>query len=141
MDEEIVDVIDAGVASLTKGTNLFYGPFKPADNRGTSTVPGLACFVFISGGVAPEHWCNGNSGGALKRIALQILVRGPKGTSNDYKTGIDLAEEVHTTVDIATTATSLTAGVRAQQSGPIYLGEDNQGYHQWSINVIAFKEV
>ena len=136
LDEEVVDVINANVAALTKGTNLFYGPIRPPGNG----IPNKCVFAFINGGNPPESYCDGGAGVSLKQPNVQVMIRSDKGSSDDYGGGSELANDVWEAIHDQSTATGLTYGIKCQQSGPNYLGKDPQDQHIWSINAIVFKE-
>jgi hypothetical protein len=127
---DVVSLLDA-LSSLTRGTNLFRGP----ERAPSTAVPSQAVFVLVSGGPASEAYADGTN---VERAysALQIIVRS---NPNDYSGGDTLARQVRAALHHASVPGYLD--LRAMQSEPIYLGEDEAGSHRWSINVECWREV
>ena len=134
-EEDLVTVIAAGVGWLTTGTNLFAGPVRPVDK---THIPGRAVFVFPSGGIRPEAFLGETE--AMRRSGIMIRTRGNhSSTANAYKTALSDARAVRDVVHYA--SLSGYFDVRAEQSEPIYIGEDDAGHPEFSINLtVQFKE-
>lgn len=124
-DQDVVSFLNTNVASLTTGTNLFYGPVRPPDNY----VPSEAVFCLKTGGFPPEAVLGKSLENHIKSV--QIRVRGDK---MDYSSGQTLADSIR---DAFLGATNVTGyfDTRLMQTEPNYLGVDQDGHHEWSINV------
>ena len=130
-EEDLVAIINSNVAWATSGTNLFYGPVRPGD---TTNYPVRAVFVMPSGGVAPEAFLGQSY--AMRRSSLQIRTRG---VARDFNAALADARAIRDVVHYASDSDYLD--FRVQQSEPIYLGPDEAGNHEFSINVEAqFRE-
>ena len=130
IDDAIVDTIAAAIGSLTKGTNIFTGPLRPAGGQ----VPGKAVFVLAQGGPGPTFY----SGDAhsLREPAVQIMCRGESGEGG-LSDAQAQADAVYTVVEDFTPAGSI--GALVVESIPNYLGSDEQGRHLHSINLRTWK--
>lgn len=129
VDEAVVDVIDAAVASLTKNTNLFMGPMREADDL----VPTKAVFVNTTGGSPPQVYNDGGAGDNLQMPGVQIMVRSDPGKHDPGKV---LKDEVYAAVRKCTPAG--TIGAEADQSAPFTLGQDERGSFLWSMNLTVY---
>lgn len=130
-EQDIVSAINTGVAAFTTGTNLFYGPVRPADQ---DNYPSRACFVFPSGGVEPEAFLGQTY--AMRRSSIQIRTRGNR---QDFAGALVDARAVRDAVHQSPSASYLDW--RVMQSEPIFLGPDEAGHPEFSINVEAqFRE-
>lgn len=116
---------------LTTAANLFTGPPRAA---GTQGVPDAAVFVLATGGPPPQ----GSFGQTEKLLThrVQVVVRGAPG---DYTSAGDVARAVCTRLHDFVPAGWLYA--RAQESEPLYMGEDEAGRHEWSTNVELLRHV
>lgn len=133
VDENIVDVLAAAGIGLTKGTNLFMGP-----GRGISDeIPAKSVFVLASGGPPPLIHLNGGSVPDTKEPACQIIIRGEH---KAFSAGQTLARAVYAAIHKSSPADNVAGSCLAQQSEPIYIGEDEQGFPGWTINVLLFRE-
>lgn len=131
----IAQKIDTDVAGLTLGDNLFAGPIRGADDVGG--VAHKAVFVTASGGLFSEPLHDDNRR-TLRRPGVQIRIRSDQG-AGAFQTGQQLARDVYDTVDQDPPAG--ICDVRALDSAPSYLGEDEDGHHEWSINLSLLLEV
>lgn len=113
-----------GVGGLVTGTNLFKGPVKPSN-----VTPAKSVFVQASGGPAPEHY---RASTEVRRRGVQVRVRSD-GDARDA--GQTLAELVLATLHGAAPAGYIR--VESTTSQPLYLGENEAGQHEWSINLFA----
>jgi hypothetical protein len=124
-DSDLVTYLDAQVGALTIGTNLFAG--KPRAIK--PTVADKAVFVLSSGGPEPQAFCSGTS---VEERDSSVSVR-VRSDGADFSGGQTLARLVRDTVHHSTIAGY--KDVSAQQAEPIYIGEDDDGHHEWSVNV------
>jgi hypothetical protein len=125
MSTAAVDVathIGATVAGFTYLTNVFDGPVRPVP-----AAPAKAVFVLATGGPPPEARIGETQ--ADRFPALQIRTRGDK---NDFAGGLADARAVRDAVHYAPLAGWVD--VRVQETEPNYLGEDNNGHPEWSVN-------
>lgn len=130
LDIAVCDVIDTATASLTKGVNLFASPLRPEGNG----IPGEACFVYSWGGPAPQVYNDGGAGKNLNLIDCQITLRW---TSDSPKAGDDLAAVLYNALRKSTPTGTIAA--EAQNSAPLYLGQDDKGHHVWTINLRLYE--
>lgn len=79
-------------------------------------------------------FADGNAGANLRVPSVIIRVRS---TRHDYSSGSVLKEEIYSALERA--VPSDTIGITPSQSSPIYLGEDEEGHHEWSINIRGYK--
>lgn len=132
-DLDIVNRLDSQVASLTKNTNLFRSKVRAISGQ----IPSVAAFCLASGGPPPQGYADGT---AINRrySGVQIRVVALANTDNNFKTGQDLAKECRDAVHHA--ALSGYIDVRVLETEPIYIGENNDRHHEWSINVELWHE-
>ena len=129
-EEDVVAAINTGIAWATTGTNLFYGPVRPAGDE----YPSRCIFVVPTGGAAPEAFLGQSY--AYRRSALQIRTRGDR---QDYNAALADARAIRDVVHYA--VLSGYVDCRVQNTEPIPLGTDEAGHHEFSINVITeFRE-
>lgn len=127
VDEAIVDVIAAAIGSLTKGDNLLMGPVRPA----ATGEPTLACFVLKSGGRPIEPYAGGDTVSDDEFVSVQIRLRGDRKKFGDGQT---LAKQILDAVHKSNPTDCLPDSTLAIQAEPIYIGEDEQGNPEWSMN-------
>ena len=113
----------------TGSWNIYY------DRGDLPTNPDQVILITETGGMAPELLHDGNYD---INPSMQVRVRAkPK----DYATGIGKAEAILTllhgkaNVTIGSTSYKL---IRAQSS-PLYLGNDERGRHEWTVNFLIQK--
>ena len=130
---DVATYIASNVGSLTLGTNCFAGPIKKVSTG--SGIPHTAVFVIGTGGFPKEAFIDGGSKGGLSKPTVQVLIRSDK---NDLSGGLTLAESVMAVVDMGPPTASY-AESRSTTSDPIYIGTDETGHHEWSINLTLTK--
>ena len=122
-DLDLATAIATRVGTLTLGTNIFAGPVRPS--------PDEAVFVLASGGAGPIPYRETDTGGGpdqLRRHAVQVFVRS---ANEDYAGGAALSRVVRNALDCREPTGYVD--VRARQD-PIYLEQDDEGRHRWSLN-------
>ena len=127
---DIATGVASSVGSLTLGTNCFAGPIRDAGEG----IPNTAVFVVGTGGFPVEAYLDGGSKGGLEKPTVQILVRSDR---NDFSGGVTLADSVLAAIDMTPPTGYVEA--RTTTSDPIYIGTDDTGHHEWSINVTLTK--
>lgn len=137
-DEEALARHIATELSLTLRRQVFTGPVRPvAENQ---TTPGAvragAVFCLGTGGLQDIPFVDGGQGGAERRPTVQVFVRS---TPDDYDAGRKLADDVFSAVDKSPPAGYFDC--RASGSAPFYVGKDDEGHHEWSINVLLKQQV
>ena len=117
---DIATELDGAGISLTLGINLFTGPFRDASARVTRNS------VFVKGlpGGIPERTMGQSD--EIRSPLVSVQVRNTSFNGGDTKVR-DIQETLTAVVisgylDIAT-----------QQSEPLYIGQDNEGLHMWSM--------
>lgn len=120
----LADLIDgAGVASL--GGNLFVGLVRPVSD----VIPAEAVFVMGTDGLPADRFFA--QADEVRYPTVQIRIRSP-----DYESGYKLARDVYNVCQ-----SSLPVGFKdvvARQSEPIYLAQDENKNHGWSLNFDLF---
>jgi hypothetical protein len=129
-DADIVTLLDSAVGSLTAGTNLFRGKRRPVGPY----IPGESVFCLSTGGPGPEAYADGTSIEEF-HSAVDVSVRSDK---DDFDGGQTLARAVRTAINHATIAGYID--VRIGTSDPLYIGEEDSGFHLWTINVEMWHE-
>ena len=126
--EPDVDLVTylASQVPLCVGENLFAGPVQPADPD--DLIAHKAVFVVATGGIQPFA-LHGDCE-SIRRSNLQVRVRGEK---EAYTEGLLLAREVAAAVDLAPITGYID--VRILDTEPNYLGQDDEGHPEWSVNV------
>ena len=122
--EDIVDYIDANIASLTAGTNLFIGPTRQV----SELFPSEAVFVLPTGGFAPDGFIGMDT--QIWNFGIQVRVRW---TKDFWRDGYELASEIRDLLHYSSISDSID--VRVNESEPNYIGEDSEGNPEWTINV------
>lgn len=118
---------DAGL-SLTLGTNLFRGKMRAYE---AESFPRECVACEAAGGPAPQDYCNGNTHTPQMRDpVVQVMVRGD---ARDYSGGETLARAVWDSLH--DNPPSGYIHMRCMNATPLYVGEDEDGSHLWSINV------
>lgn len=123
-DTDVVALL-TGSLGLVAGTNLFAGPVRAP---GTG-VPDKAVFVLATGGAPPIPYMDGTLQD-YQRSIVQIRVRSDL---EDFPTGQTLARSVRDFLH-KITGTSYT-DIRVRETEPNYLGPDELGHHEWSVNL------
>lgn len=135
-DEVMVDVIDAALASVTKGVNLLAGPRTAYDLKSLG-IPHEAVFVEASGGVRSRA-IKGGPDERAPQCVVRIRSKGP-GSPTAFATGQQLARDVLNAVDQNPPAD--WCEFRAFDSHPSYEGKDDDGHHEWSFVVEVIVDV
>lgn len=127
LDLSIVTILDASVASLTFGTNLFRG--KGRAKRG------LSVNVLLTGGAEGIALTGGES---LQTPEATVMIRSDK---DDADGGQALAIEIYNVLHL--TPDAAFARIKCLQSAPIHFTERNTGEELWTINIegatVAFR--
>ncbi len=123
-DKALADFLETDIAELTKGTNLFRGPVRAA----VGVIPSRAVFVLSTGGLDPEAF-NGELN-TIQRPSIQIRIRGDR---EGFEDGQDLARRIRSSAHYATLTDYID--VRVADGDPNYLGQDDDGHPEWSVNV------
>lgn len=116
------------VLTYAAAGNLLTGPVRAADHL----VDNLAVFVLGTGGGAPEPYLGDGPNENLWRARVQVTVRG---ALDAFEQGEGLARACLAELHLA--EPSGYVSVRAQESVPNYLGQDERGCHLWTVNFVA----
>jgi hypothetical protein len=122
----------AASLGLVVGTDVFTGQVRGvSDNQSLpGAVKDRAVFVLLTGGLADVPIIDGGNAGREARPTVQIWVRG---NPRDYDGGRTLSSQVYAAIDKRPPSGYFEA--RATSSAPIYVRQDDQEHHEWSINV------
>ena len=128
-DLDIATFVDANDVALTFGTNLFRGKVRAHDKSGF--IPVNSVWVLSSGGRATETWLRANaSNRRFFQSTVQVRIRS---NQREFLTGqtqaVGLRDLLHDAVIVN------YISVKTNESEPIYLSEDNDGIHHWSLNL------
>jgi len=117
--------------TLATGTNLFSGPER-ANKVG---VPSNSVFVRNSGGMPATPYFANSPQGDDRQSSLQVIVRS---NPNDYGGGSIFARDVFALIQRAAVSgpSSNYIYCLCRQSDPVYVGQNDQALHQFSINVL-----
>ncbi len=117
---DVATELDGAGISLTLGTNLFTGPFREVSPR----VPKDSVFIKGLPGGLPERTM-----GQVDEIRSPLVSVQVRNTSfNGGDTKVRAIQETLTGVVIAG-----YLDIATQQSEPLYIGQDNEGLHLWSM--------
>jgi hypothetical protein len=117
----------ATAVGMTLGTNVF--------NGGVREIDGRVIFCLCHGGQFPDDIV-GNLVQSYQRPRVQIRIREDQ---ENFGSGETLARSVRDSVHLKVPAGYIDC--RAVESSPLYLGQDDFGRHEWSINVeLTIKE-
>lgn len=117
---DLAQVIEsAGVATL--GVNMFTGLVRPV----SQVIPAECIFVRASDGVAANRFFSQID--EVRYPAVQIRVRSPS-----YEQGLKLVRNIYKACQSSRPVGYMD--VRAMQSEPIYLEQDDNRNHQWALN-------
>ena len=137
VESDIATQIAANVAALTLGTNCFYGPVRPISAK--DGIPGQAVFAAIVAPSAQPIPMRGTDAGTgpdqIRAHRVQIMIRSKH---EDYAGGVALARSVRD--GICYRPPSGYDDIEPVQSAPLYLGKDDKGHHEWSLNIDALTE-
>lgn len=131
-DVEVKTLLDAVASpeSLASGYTLFLGPEQPVEDG----YERVCVFVLDTGGGSSERFLGTSTD--YRTHSIQVVVRA---NHYDYTGGQALAAACWSKLNCA----SISGYVYClpQQSGPAYVGEDEQRMHRWSINVTLARTV
>jgi hypothetical protein len=120
-----------GGVALVSGGNVFTGPVRPADvAEGPGYTPTQAIFCLGTGG--PPQLPFLGTGDNLIEASVQVRIRSSPGAAA-FSGGQALARAV-----LACLQQHIPTGYISflvQDSHPNYLAQDEQGCHEWSVNV------
>ena len=134
-DKDVFDSLNTNIAALTAGTNLFRGKMQPAERSASDPgTPAEAVFVLASGGPPQEAYFAPTT---LERrfSGVQCRIRSDE---RDFGGGQTLARSVRDALHHKTLAGYID--VRVLETEPLYIAEDNEGHHEWSVNVELWHE-
>ena len=109
----------------TLGTDLFLGPVRPKSPQ----VPLRSVFVVATPGGPGADGVYGNPH-KLRAAAVQVRIR-----HDQYAAGVLKAQQIYDSLATTTPATYLI--LRMGQSGPLWIGQNESGEYEWSVNVEA----
>jgi len=134
-DEAVMGVVRTAIPSLVLGRSLLVGPVRSPDDDGG--VNHKCVFVLVTAG----NQSRPIKGGADERSpSIQITVRSdPPSAPRAFRDGQTLARAVYEAVDQSPPAGYCE--VRAVSSHPLYIGEDEEGRHEWTINLLMVVDV
>lgn len=124
--EDVSDYIRKNLPVRYVGVGVFAGKLRaPSD-----LCPARSVFCRASGGPAPGSYADGGSGTNEHFPQVNIRIRS---NPRDYKGGEELARSVRDTIHEA--AIDGYHYVRVLESEPLYVDEDDEGHHEWSVTV------
>jgi hypothetical protein len=129
VDELVANYLDTAITGLTKGTNLFKGKVQAAGGA----IPARAVFVLANGGPAPETYSG--SPESRRYSALQVRTRVEQ---QAFGVGQSLARDIRDALDQANISGMIDT--RVNETEPLYIGEDDDGMHEWSTNIELWYE-
>lgn len=122
-EDSIIAKVGA-LAAWTENTNLFKGPLRSIDG----VVPQTAVFVNYTGG--PEPLNHSSSGVQEYEHAVQVVIRGEP---EQFGSTRALAEAIYAQLHDA--SISGYYSVRATNSGPLYVDQDERGSYLFVVNM------
>lgn len=129
-DVDIVNMLQPAVttSSLVIGQSIFNGPVKPPGDF----VDDLAVFIVPFSGPPPEAF-GGAGTTSIYKSNWQLWIRGGQ---RDYDTAFVLAKEIARLLQ-SDREISIPGymDVQLNESEPIYNGVDDDGLHEFSLNV------
>ena len=130
VDDSVVNRLNGqtlGGVALVTGTNLFRGP--PRLNLG-GTTPVPCVFVLANGGSAPQPYL-----GVGKDVRLSGVLVVVRAAPDKFAAGQSLARGVWTRLQRAPLDITGAVDCQCQNSEPSYFGEDDDGLHEWNIQL------
>lgn len=128
---DLATYLAATSTAFTLGTNLFVGPVRAAVSTSTGAVIPVECaFARDSAGPSPQPLIGRTID--IPSAGVQLRVRG---ASTGYASAQALAQEAWNVLTNAKPSGYLD--ISADQSGPVYLRQDENGAHHWSLNFRA----
>lgn len=137
VEEDIATQIADNTAGVVLGTDVFTGPPRAFDLDNPSVpgaVPEQAIFCLGTGGIDDIPYVDGGDKNAQKRYTVQVTIRS---NPEDYDGGKTLADAVFEAIDKNPPDTY--EEVRALNSSPLYVREDEGNHHEWVINLLVRK--
>lgn len=126
-DLDLATQIVARTSGHALGVDVFAGKLKEE----SAAIPSQSVFCLEREGDVPIDYCDGGATSPqLYQPRVQILVRSNPG---DFAGGRTLAHAVYAAIHDHPPAGYFEC--RAQQSTPLYVNEESNGAHIWSINV------
>lgn len=122
VDADMVTLLQA--APGLSGVNVFQGPVREIGALVTPT----AVFVLQTGGIAPTPYLGTQTD--VRESGLQIRIRSD--VAEGYDAGCTLAQAVLAATQRKTPSGRVTVFVN--ESEPTYLGQDDYGNFEWSLN-------
>jgi len=126
-DVDVATRLGAAGIGLTLGTNLFAGPVRAYVD---GTVPHQSVFCLATGGPPPEPFCGDPTNKDFRRSKVQVRTRS---NLEDFDGGQTLTRNTRNAIHKASVVGYVD--VEVLESEPNYLGKDEDGHHEWSINV------
>jgi len=118
------------IVALVVDTNLFRGKVREASE--SLGIPAKAVFVLRTGGADADAF----QGTTLEHFHPSVQVR----VRSTMRTGFGVGEIDADAIREALHHQAITGYVDVVASEPIYVEEDEQGSHHWSINVELLDE-
>lgn len=109
--------IETEITDLRLGENLFHGPVSPGNQE--------AVYVFADSGASPMNYLQDYK--VLWKPQIRIFIRGDRAS---YSDGFELARCVRNVVHHASIG---LVDVELLDSEPAYLGESDDGNHEWLL--------
>jgi len=132
-DLDIATYLGTTLPALALGENLFAGPIRvySTSEDSDSGVPPSSVFCLMSGGRLDEVFHEGSVSNYrhLSYPTVQIFVR----YADSFQGGQTLANSIFDAVNHRPTVDYVEW--RITTSSPIYLGQEDDQHHEWSINV------
>lgn len=136
-DLDIATTLATNIAALTIGANCFAGPVRGYSEQ----IPHKAVFVTLQGGgtsraILAESPTRAGRNKEERSVLVQIRVRSdPDGVTGSFQDAQQLAQDVYDLV-----AYNPLSGYREFNplaAGPLYIGKDDNGHDEWSMNFEA----
>lgn len=139
-DEDCVAALGLRVPDLTVGDNVVAGPREAYDFG--DGIPKKCVFVTASGGL-PSRALKGNVLGETNERRPMVMVRirsdGP-GSPSAFRDGQTLARECFDALHHNPPSTDYCES-ESLNSQPSYIGKDEDGHHEWLIQVQLIVDV
>lgn len=126
-DTDLAAHLNTQLGAFTLGTNLFQGPPRPIDH---DNVPAECIFVWVSGGPQALAFVNGGTGQEQRVPTVNVRYRSDR---RDFENGQTVARAIRDAIHHAPTAAYIEFTVR--EADPLYIGQTDDGSHEWSLSV------
>lgn len=120
--------LDAALANLNYGVNLFDGPIRRVIHDGG--IPGLSVFCLADSGRPDTRFVDGDQKTALIKPTVTVWVRSG---AYGYEDGETVARQIYEAIDKRPPPGYIEA--RVFNSYPTYDSEDEDGHHYWIVTV------